>query len=267
MSGPNPSDRPQGSVYDAEAVPPDGSTLPPIPHPAARFRPTARPPVAVLVVCDDGRTDGEVIRLRDSRFVIGRAEGDLVIPHDDLISARHVEITREPAGRRFRWVVADLGSTNGLFVRAGRAKLGDGGEFLVGRGRFRFEAASTHAADTETADYVPPPDGTKTTLTWGSPSPRPFPALVEVVGGGVGVRVVLTKPECWIGSDPLCMVYRAGDPFVSPRHARLYRDPRGRWHVRNNKSVNGVWVRTARLVVESACAFQIGEQRFRLRVG
>src|SRR4051812_29154747 len=62
-------------------------------RPASPYRPTLRPPVPVLVVCDDGRADGEVIRLRDQRFVIGRAEGDLRFPLDGRMSPRHVEIT------------------------------------------------------------------------------------------------------------------------------------------------------------------------------
>ena len=43
--------------------------------------------MAILVVFDDGRTDGEIIRIRDHRFIIGRSEGDLVIPFDGRISA------------------------------------------------------------------------------------------------------------------------------------------------------------------------------------
>lgn len=68
--------------------------VPPAPAPQAAavpsavpYRPTVRPPMAILVVFDDGRTDGEIIRIRDHRFIIGRSEGDLVIPFDGRISA------------------------------------------------------------------------------------------------------------------------------------------------------------------------------------
>src|SRR5271170_3053914 len=57
-------------------------------RPAVPFRPTVRPPVAVLTVFDDGKTDGEMIRIRDHRFIIGRAEGDLCIPLDGRMSAK-----------------------------------------------------------------------------------------------------------------------------------------------------------------------------------
>src|SRR6185437_9364261 len=80
---------------------------------ASPYRPTQRPPLALLTVLDDGKTDGEVVRLRTDRFVIGRTEGDLLIPHDQQISARHLEITRQRVNEKYRWVVTDLQSSNG----------------------------------------------------------------------------------------------------------------------------------------------------------
>src|SRR5689334_22452316 len=41
---------------------------------ASPFRPTARPPVPLLTVFDDGKADGEVIRIREAKFTIGRTE-------------------------------------------------------------------------------------------------------------------------------------------------------------------------------------------------
>ena len=107
---------------------------------ASPFRPTIRPPIALLTVYDDGKTDGEVIRIRDGTFVIGRTEGDLRIPLDGRISARHVEITYQQVGGLYRWVVTDLQSTHGLFVRVSKTVLADKAEFLVGNGRYRFDA-------------------------------------------------------------------------------------------------------------------------------
>ena len=112
---------------------------------ASPFRPTARPPVAVLTVFDDGRTDGEVIRIREPRFIIGRTEGDLRIPLDGRMSARHVEITHQNVGGLHRWVVTDLQSTHGMFVRVSRTVLADKAEILVGNGRYRFDAPQADA--------------------------------------------------------------------------------------------------------------------------
>ena len=149
--------RPPVPVGLPEAVPPP-AVAPPAPPPAVAksaspFRPTARPPIALLTVFDDGRTDGEVIRLREARFHIGRTEGDLRIPLDGRMSARHVEITYQNVGGLHRWVVTDLQSTHGLYVRVSRTVLADKAEFLVGNGRYRFEAPQVDP--NHTSDYAP----------------------------------------------------------------------------------------------------------------
>jgi pSer/pThr/pTyr-binding forkhead associated (FHA) protein len=252
-----PDRPPDESVYDAEPVAfDDAPTVESLSGQEAPFRPTARPPVAYLTVCDDGSPDGELVRIRGARFVIGRTDGDLRLPHDDQVSGRHAEIARESAGGRHRWVVTDLGSTNGLFVRVRRARLEDRTEFLLGRGRYLFEGPK--------GDFAP--GAGSGTQKWVATA-LPCPALVEVVSDGGGNRFDLKKAEYWAGSDPRCQVCRSDDPFVAPRHARIYRDPKGVWHVTNNNSYNGVWVRTGRISVDGACSFQVGEQRFRLRVG
>ena len=68
--------------------------------------------------------------------------------------------------------------------------------------------------------------------------------------------------EFWIGSDaaasPLC------PPMIlsSIRDAKLARDAKGRWHITNNKSVNGVRLRIDQQPLTRTCQFQLGEQRF-----
>ncbi len=99
---------------DLSPAPAGGSPIQSVARPAITFRPTARPPLAVLTVFDDGKTDGEVIRIRDHRFTIGRTEGNLCIPFDGRISARHVEITHQVVGGLHRWVITDLQSTHGM---------------------------------------------------------------------------------------------------------------------------------------------------------
>jgi pSer/pThr/pTyr-binding forkhead associated (FHA) protein len=77
----------------------------------------------------------------------------------------------------------------------------------------------------------------------------------------------LTQPVYWIGRDPRdCAVARPDDVLVSPKHARLHRDVKGQWHVSNNKSVNGLWLRIEQIVLEGACQIRLGEQRFQFRV-
>lgn len=221
------------------------------------FRPTARPPAASLVVCDDGRSEGEVIRLRGDRFVIGRTEGDLLLPHDPLVSGRHIEITRQLVKGEHRWVVTDLNSMNGTFVRVSRAALADQSEILVGGGRYRLETS-----EKLTIEYVPAAAGS--TQGYASqPAPQMPPALVELVPGGIGNRYVLAKSEYWIGTDPACPIHRPADPFCEPWHARLYLASGG-WHAEHKKALNGLWLRVPQIASEKGCQFQIGEQRFRL---
>ena len=245
--------------------------IPAQPPPAAArtavpFRPTVRPPVAVLTVFDDGKTDGEIIRIRDHRFVIGRTEGDLCIPLDGRISARHVEITHQVVGGLHRWVVTDLQSTHGMFVRVSRTALADKAEFLVGNGRYRFDAPQVDAG--QTVDHVPNERGFSEThgLDDGASPFRPA-AVTELIGKEIGNRMLLIKNEYWIGSDPSCPICRPDDPFCEPRHVRLYRGgSRGGWHAEHHKTQNGLWLRMPQITVESMAQFQIGEQRFQLRV-
>jgi pSer/pThr/pTyr-binding forkhead associated (FHA) protein len=271
-------------TFAAPPLPP-AATQPPAPpvapvahapgSPAAvpLFKPSQRPPTALLHVFDDGADDGEIIRLRADRFVIGRADGDLVLPHDGQLSGRHAELVRqrdEEGG--WVWVLTDLGSTNGTFVRAGSAVLKDGQEFLVGRTRYRFDSGEGEPAAPARAlagaagsQGSPSP---KATIAWNSNAgPLLMPSVVELTPAGPGGRTPLTKAEYWIGSDrSACAIVPADDPFVSPRHARLSKDAKGRWQVANNKSANGVWVRVEQMELAGSCQFQLGEQRFSLKV-
>jgi hypothetical protein len=271
MSGPHASPPVQQPLSAAESAPPaamapQSPAPPPVPaRYASPFRPTARPPIALLTVFDDGRTDGEIIRIRDHRFIIGRTEGDLCIPLDGRISARHVEITHQVVGGLHRWVVTDLQSTHGLFVRVSRTVLADKAEFLAGNGRYEYDDAQV--VDGATAGQVSNRPGFNETHGW-SEAPGTFrpPAVTELLGTEIGNRVLLVKEEYWIGSDPSCAIWRPDDPFCEPWHVRLYRGgSRGGWHAEHPKTRNGLWLRMSQITVESVAQFQIGEQRFQLK--
>jgi FHA domain len=254
---------PAVSIEPPEQAPP--APVQSLQRAAVAFRPTSRPRLAVLTVFDDGKTDGEVIRLRDHRFIIGRTEGDLRIPIDGRISARHVEITHQVVGGLHRWVVTDLQSTHGLFVRISKTVLADKAEFLVGNGRYRFDAPHADAGGT-VEDFAQGGEfGSTRGLEDGASPFRPA-AVTELIGADIGNRMLLAKNEYWIGFDPSCPICRPDDPFCEPRHVRLYRKDKGSWHAEHNKTVNGLWLRMPQITVESVAQFQIGEQRFQLRV-
>jgi pSer/pThr/pTyr-binding forkhead associated (FHA) protein len=228
-------------------------------------RPQDRPPMALLCVLDDGKLDGEWIRLRGDRYLIGRTEGDVRIPHDAMMSGRHAEISRQRGPGGFRWLLTDLQSTNGTFVRVGSTILRHHNELRIGGNHYRFEAPASSAA---AADEAGPAAQDQATRSYQGPSVRSLvPSLVELVGGSTGQRFALTLPEYWIGRDPkACPIARPDDLLLNPRHARLFRDAKAQWHIENNRSVNGLWLRIDQIPLDTACQFRLGEQRFLLRV-
>ncbi len=147
------------------------------------FHPTERPPTPTLLVLDDGADDGETVRIRKDRFVMGRTEGDLLISHDGQMSGRHAELRHTFSKEKHRWHLVDLKSTNGTFVRIGHALLEHGQEFIVGRTRLRFE----HPRVENTADGQSNPAAQGTRL-WQSASQELAPAIVVVNVNGNGQR-------------------------------------------------------------------------------
>jgi pSer/pThr/pTyr-binding forkhead associated (FHA) protein len=232
------------------------------------YRPTRRPPVLLVCVLDDGsREEGEWRRIRASRAVVGRVDGDITIPHDDSMSSRHAELVRQLEGGTWRWYINDLKSTNGTFARVAKSILKPGQEIMVGNTRFRFESPGAAPAADETVRELPA--ASAGTTTWEAPqvAGRGLPALVEVRARGDGQRWPIEGDEVWLGSDPAqCRVVAAQDPMASSKHARIFRDARGRWFVENNRSLNGTWLRIDRLAIEGAGQFQMGEQRFLIRL-
>jgi hypothetical protein len=86
-----------------------------------------------LLVGEDKRTV-----LSGSRLLIGRSRDCDISVEDPNVSRRHAELRNEDG----RWVVADLGSTNGVKVngrRVEKSPLEPGDEVVLGLARFRFE--------------------------------------------------------------------------------------------------------------------------------
>ncbi|NUQ61128.1 MAG: FHA domain-containing protein [Pirellulales bacterium] len=232
------------------------------------FHPRQRPPLALLCIVDDGPEGGEWIRIRVPEVTIGRAEGQILIPHDEAISGRHCAIVRVATQGRWEWRLRDLGSSNGTFARAAGAILRPQQEILVGACRFRYELPAD--APPTDAEPVEAP-ARNVTRAWQVPSfqglAKGVPALVELTARGEGERHPLAGPEHWIGSSPeQCDIVVRNDPFVSKRHAQLSCDHQGRWQIRDAKSRNGTWLRIQEITVKSLAEFQAGEQRFLLRI-
>ncbi|WP_182865309.1 FHA domain-containing protein [Rhodopirellula sp. JC639] len=229
------------------------------------FRPTHRQPLAMLHILDDGcREQGEAIRIRDSRWTIGRDKGDTAIPFDGDISTRHAELRCQRQKGRFRWFLLDRKSTNGTFVRAFRASLSRESELILGGRRYLFQVPEPGAEATETEALQ--------TQAYQAPSRTMLqqfvPRLIEVGVSSEQERVFsVAAKETWIGSDERCQAAIDDDPFISPKHARIYKDETGRWMIEDQKSLNGVWIRVKKFAMDKTTEFQLGQQRFRFQPG
>jgi pSer/pThr/pTyr-binding forkhead associated (FHA) protein len=202
------------------------------------YRPTRRPPMAVLQLYDDDQRTYESVRIRQTPFVIGRQDGDLVVGHERQMSRRHARIDRVQEGDIWRWYLADLRSTNGTFIRTKQATLEDGVEVLLGGELVRF---------------VDPGSGP--------------PALVRIAPSTEEERITLTPGTHLIGSDPaVSLDFLRESRFLDPQHLRI-QDIKGQWQIVDLSSTNGLWVAiTKRTELVSGTSFQIGEQRFGFHV-
>jgi pSer/pThr/pTyr-binding forkhead associated (FHA) protein len=246
---------------------PSSLTSPPEPDTEA-FRPTQRPALALLCILDDLGDDGEWLRLRAEKTVFGRVEGDVIIPHDLLMSSRHAELTRQVLKTGTCWDLRDLDSTNGTFVRIGTAALENGQQLLLGGRHYRFDDPLQQAAQAPPVAAAGEDDvATATRRALGGSPAGPLPSLVELTKQGEGRRFAVGGTDNWIGRDAAhCGIAIPDDPMVSPRHARLYRDAKGRWMMQDGRSRNGVWFSIHKVRLKRTTYFQLGEQRFLLKI-
>jgi pSer/pThr/pTyr-binding forkhead associated (FHA) protein len=235
---------------------------------AIPFRPTLRPPIAILHVMDDWGTAAETVRIRTDTFRIGRSDGDLLIPHDTQLSSEHMEIRRETKGKAWSWLLKDLASTNGLFVRVSQASLSDGQELILGGRRYCFRLARSEQPSrtnekrgTIVAGRATPASGSATSV---SGSAR----LEVVVAEGNPPCISLGGAEQWLGRDPARCDIALDDPMLGARDAKVFRKKENEWFIQSGKSLNGVWLRVEEMRISGRAAkFQCGEQRFELRCG
>lgn len=200
-----------------------------------RYRPTRRPPMGLLLVYDDDQSQAERFRLRQTPFVIGRQDGDLVIGHEKQMSRRHARIDRVQEGEAWRWYLGDLRSTNGTFVRTDMAVLEDGVEVLVGGELVRFMESPTGSG----------------------------PTLAKVAPNSGEERVQLKEESNYLGTDTSkCLPFLRSSPFLDPHHFRVERAG-GRWRIIDQGSTNHLWLAiTSRHELSDGAMFQVGEQRF-----
>jgi hypothetical protein len=99
------------------------------------------PSATRLVVIDDDGSDSEAISITKDPVVIGRMSTNDVVLSDPNVSRRHAELRR--AGGR--WLLVDLGSTNGTTVNGKLAReheLAHGDRLMFGSTKIRFETGA-----------------------------------------------------------------------------------------------------------------------------
>jgi pSer/pThr/pTyr-binding forkhead associated (FHA) protein len=239
----------------ANPAPNSGEDQPP------QFRPFNRQPVSSLVVVDDNSRDGgEVIRIRQSRFVIGREKGHLKLPFDPDMSGMHVELRCSSSNGNYRWHLIDLKSTNGTFLRVNKARLSDKMQLVLGCRRYQLLMPEASDLASESA--------TNATRQFQAVSRELmeslFPRLIELGSRQAdATAILLTKPETTIGRENIASdIAIPDDEFLNRIHAKIYRDEHGKWVIKDLKSLNGVWVGVQKVELEQRAEFMVGQQRF-----
>lgn len=252
---------------EAKAAPPEREFQPGFQNPSEKagegrpFRPVNRPPMAVLVVVDDGGTTGCTVRLLKECTTIGREGTDVEVPHDGLISRLHAAVLRKRDGGRYRWYLEDRDSSNGTFVRVAKTRLRQDQEFLLGSRRFRYlqgsDRVSTEENDEQSASMA--------TQMWKAVSQEQLesaiPRLVEQRPDGSDGEVILFDREQVVIGNGQHLADRIEDPFMDSEHAQASRTRRGHWVIDDLKSLNGLWIKVSGIELVSRCEFQVGEQR------
>jgi pSer/pThr/pTyr-binding forkhead associated (FHA) protein len=248
---------PQGTRVEPRPSGPPAEGLPAVAAAVEEaYRPVIRPLVPRVTLLDDGElSGGETIRLREAVTLIGRTEGHVRLPHDPLVSGRHAEIVREGAMRPHRWLLRDLGSSNGTFVRCARTLLRPESLVMLGGRRFRFRPAEAGPVGLAT------PAGTLA-VDVAAARMSGWPTLVEMGQAAGGLELLLAGHDVTIGRPGRNNAVEIDDPLLADRHARVIRDQAGRWVLEALPSLNGVWAQVAVVQLAAECRFQIGEQRF-----
>jgi len=188
-----------------------------------------------------------------AEFVVGRSRGDLQIPEDQYLSGEHLAIRR----REGRYVLEDLGSTNGTFVRlSGERVLDEGDEVMFGRQLFRFTRVVSQGEGKHRGKQT-------LALGFGDAVPR----LVRILEGGVaGETYALNRTRTVIGRDQGHVTF-PDDVLLSSVHASvLWEEKAGEavYRVRDEESRNGIFLRIRHeWPLAEGAVFTAGRQVFR----
>jgi len=210
---------------------------------------------AQLVIIQRDGSDGGVFPISGDRVDIGSREGDIVLREDPYLSPRHARIER----RGDSFVVLDLGSTNGIYVRLREPEtLADGDMILIGQQVLRFEIASE-------AERQVGPATQHGVMVFGTPEQPRLGRLTQYTTEGIARDVYyLHRTETVLGRETADLTF-SDDPFLSRRHAAVVLHPADkRFVLRDLGSSNGTAIRCrAERVLSSGDQFRLGRHLFR----
>ena len=236
------------SDFQPLAVAPPDSSL------DSYYKPTRRALVPLLTILDDGNpTAGEVIRIREPVTVIGRTEGHVKIQNDFQVSTRHAELVRESTPSSYRWLLRDLQSANGTFVRCTKALLRPDRIIILGSRRFRFQPAVQMIDQNEPGTYLIDNQHSPQLL---------WPALIETASHSTAMEIRLRGSSNLIGRPGCGNDVELDDPLIASQHAIISQTSGGEWRIEAKPSKNGLWIQVTAIALVGTCRFQCGEQRF-----
>ena len=256
------------SIVSAATVGSAANRSPPAPSsretPPQIYRPYRRPPTPILIAIDEGvQVEGEILRVRDEAFLIGRTEGDFQIPNDPDISGKHLELSVNERGGERVWTLRDLESTNGTFVRVHQAVLVKDKEVLLGYGRYRVEIDSASSVGSNGLPDESPQDIRSTRVYTPTSAAKGVAESLRLVDVADASRMLRFADSGGIlGRDPSLGELSVDDPALNARHARIAKT-KNRWRIEDLSTTNGCWLRVNQLRITQDMEFQIGEQRFR----
>lgn len=208
-----------------------------------------------MVIVEDG-SEGRSFELAGAGVDIGRTDGDVRLEDDAFVSPRHARIAQSGG----RWVLRDLASTNGVYIRLRRPHaLRDGDLLLLGLEVLQFQLVG----DGERGLGQATQHGT---LVFGSPAtPRPARLCQRTIEGITRDVYHLLRDETVIGRETGDIVFTA-DPFMSRRHAALRKTSEG-FVLTDLDSSNGTFVAlraNEAMALSNGDFVRIGQHLFRV---
>ncbi len=176
---------------------------------------------SLVIVRPDG-SHGQSYKIDKPVALLGRVEGDILFPDDNLVSRRHARLTVSGEGL----LVEDLNSANGVYWRLRKPyPLQHSDVILMGRQMFRFTdpANASQASKDSKGGFASGPE------------------LVRLLPGGVEEnRYPLSPGESVVGRTRGTINF-PDDAYLSGQHARV-RNTDGKCTLEDLQAVNGTFI-------------------------